>query len=258
LLIRRIGVIRGQKSRHLNPWMAVALGTCSSERFASVPAARSSRKGNLNIDHELIIKCFGAFFAIMNPFMILPLFLTLTSHFQIAEQRQLAIRVAIYATILCAVIFFTGQKVISFFGITVDEFRIAGGLVLAQIAWSMLNGSNVASHHGSETEQDQLAQRDAMAFYPLAFPMAVGPGTIATTIVYSGEAKGVGELAIVGLIILAVIALLFVVLYFASFFGKALSATMRTIMTRVMGMILLSIAVEMAVTGLKSVFPGLA
>lgn len=210
------------------------------------------------MDHELIIESFGAFFAIMNPFMILPLFLALTSGFQISEQRQLAIRVAIYSTILCAVIFFTGQKVISFFGITVDEFRIAGGLVLAQIAWSMLNGSNVPSHQGSEAEKDHLAQMDAMAFYPLAFPMTVGPGTIATTIVYTGQARNVGELTVVGAIILAIIAMIFVVLYFASFFGKALSETMRTIMTRVMGMILLAIAVEMTATGLKAVFPGLA
>jgi multiple antibiotic resistance protein len=156
------------------------------------------------------------------------------------------------------VIFFTGQKVISFFGITIDEFRIAGGLVLAQIAWSMLNGSNVASHHGSESEKDHLTQMDAMAFYPLAFPMAVGPGTIATTIVYTGQAKSVAELATIGVIILAVILMMFLVLYFASFFGKALSETMRTIMTRIMGMILLAIAVEMTSTGLKAVLPGLA
>ncbi len=210
------------------------------------------------MEHELIIESFGAFFAIMNPFMILPLFLALTSEFQVSEQRQLAIKVAIYSTILCAVIFFTGQRVIGFFGITVDEFRIAGGLVLAQIAWSMLNGRSVPSHHGSEAEKDRLAEMDAMAFYPLAFPMTVGPGTIATTIVYTGQAKSVEELATVGAIILLVIAMMFVVLYFASYFGKALSETMRTIMTRIMGMILLAIAVEMTATGLRTVFPGLA
>lgn len=210
------------------------------------------------MEHELIIESFGAFFAIMNPFMILPLFLSLTSDWQVAEQRQLAIKVAIYGTILCAVIFFTGQRVISFFGITIDEFRIAGGLVLAQIAWSMLNGKNVPSHQGSEEEKDRLAQLDALAFYPLAFPMIVGPGTIATTIVYTGQAKGFEEFATLGAIIMAVIAMLFVVLYFASSFGRALSETMRTVMTRIMGMILLAIAVEMTTTGLRAVFPGLA
>lgn len=97
-----------------------------------------------------------------------------------------------------------------------------------------------------------------MAFYPLAFPMIVGPGTIATTIVYTGQAKGFAEFATLGAIILAVIAMLFVVLYFASYFGRALSETMRTVMTRIMGMILLAIAVEMTTTGLRAVFPGLA
>ncbi|MEO5754374.1 MAG: MarC family protein, partial [Chthoniobacterales bacterium] len=172
-------------------------------------------------------------------------------------QRKLAIKVAIYSTILCAIILFTGQKIISFFGVTVDQFRIAGGLVLGQIAWSMLNGTNVASHHGSEAEQNHLAQIETMAFYPLAFPMIVGPGTIATTIVYTGQTKDAGGLATIGAVMLAILAMLFAVLYFAAFFGRALSETMRTIMTRVMGMILLAIAVEMATAGLKSVLPGL-
>lgn len=213
---------------------------------------------NGNMEHALIIESFGAFFAIMNPFMILPLFLALTSDWSLAEQRQLAIKVCISATILCAVIFFTGQRVISFFGITIDEFRIAGGLVLAQIAWSMLNGKNVSSHQGSQAEKDRLEQLEAMAFYPLAFPMIVGPGTIATTIVYTGQARGPEEFITLAVIILAVLALLFVVLYFASYFGRALSETMRTVMTRIMGMILLAIAVEMTTTGLRAVFPGLA
>ncbi len=138
----------------------------------------------------------GRQFCHNDPFMILPLFLALSSEFQVSEQRRLAIRVAIYATILCAVIFFTEKRVIGFFEITVDEFRIASGLVLAQIAWSMLNGRSVPSHHGSEAEKDRLAEMDTMAFYPLAFPMTVGPGTIATTIVYTGQAekrRGVGH-----------------------------------------------------------------
>ncbi|MEO8439716.1 MAG: MarC family protein [Spartobacteria bacterium] len=209
------------------------------------------------MDHALIINSFGAYFAIMNPFMVLPIFLALTSGFQVSEQRRLAIKVAIYSTILCAIILFTGQKIISFFGVTVDQFRIAGGLVLGQIAWSMLNGKNVASHHGSQAEQDHLAQIETMAFYPLAFPMIVGPGTIATTIVYTGQAKDAAGLFAIGAVMLAILAMLLAVLYFAAFFGRALSETMRTIMTRVMGMILLAIAVEMATAGLKSVLPGL-
>ncbi|MGC3938490.1 MarC family protein [Roseobacter sp. EG26] len=210
------------------------------------------------MDFAELTRAFGAFFAIMNPFVNLPIFLALTVGFTVAEQRTLAIKVTFFSAIMCGVILFAGQKIIGFFGITVDQFRIAGGIVLAHIAWSMLNGSSIVSHHGTDQEKDHMQDLSGLAFYPIAFPMIVGPGTIATLIIYAGHAKGLGGLLAVGGIVGAILAMLFAVLFFASFFGKVLSDTMRVIMTRLMGMILLAIAVEMIVAGAKAVLPGLA
>ena len=210
------------------------------------------------MDYTELTKAFGAFFAIMNPFVNLPVFLALTTGFSVAQQRTLAVKITVYSAVMCAVILFAGQNIISFFGITVDEFRIAGGLVLAQISWSMLNGNNVSSHQGTEKEKDNMQDLSGLAFYPITFPMIVGPGTIATLIIYAGHAKDVEALTALGVIVLVILAILFVVLFFASFFGKILSDIMRVIMTRLMGMILLAIAVEMIIVGVKAVLPGLA
>lgn len=209
------------------------------------------------MDQVVIIKAFGAFFAIMNPFINLPIFLAMTSGMSVPDQRRLAIKVALFAFSMCAVLLVLGQRIIDFFGITVDEFRVAGGIVLASISWSMLHGSTVASHHGSSSEQEQMSDLSGMAFYPMTFPMVVGPGTIATIIIYTGHASGAGQLLSIGLVVAIILALLFLVLYFASFFGKVLSATMRVIMTRLMGMILLAISVEMILDGIKVILPGL-
>jgi len=205
-----------------------------------------------------MIKAFGAFFAIMNPFVNLPIFLSLTNGFSVEDQRRLSLKITLFSAIMCGVLLIAGQKIIEFFGITVDEFRIAGGLVLMHIAWSMLNGSSIASHHGSGKEQDQMADLQGLAFYPITFPMIVGPGTIATIIIYTGHAKGIEELMSIGAIIGVILVMLFAVMYFASFFATVLTNTMRVIMTRLMGMILLAIAVEMIVAGLSAVLPGLA
>ena len=210
------------------------------------------------MDYAELTKAFGAFFAIMNPFVNLPIFLALTTGFTVAQQRTLAMKITFFSAIMCTVILFAGQQIIGFFGITVDQFRIAGGVVLAHIAWSMLNGDTVASHHGSDKEQDHMADLSRLAFYPITFPMIVGPGTIATLIIYAGHAKVVSGLIAVGGVVAVILAMLFVVLFFASFFGKVLSDTMRVIMTRLMGMILLAIAVEMIIAGTKAVLPGLA
>jgi len=99
---------------------------------------------------------------------------------------------------------------------------------------------------------------NGLAFYPITFPMIVGPGTIATIIIYTGHVQNNADLLTLGSVIFAVLFMLFIVLYFASYFGKILTATMRVIMTRLMGMILLAIAVEMIVAGSKVLFPGWA
>lgn len=210
------------------------------------------------MDEATLIKAFGAFFAIMNPFVNLPIFLALTAGFTIGQQRVLATKIVFFSAIMCAVILFAGQQIIGFFGITVDQFRIAGGVVLAHIAWSMLNGSESASHHGSKSEKQDMEDISGLAFYPITFPMIVGPGTIATIIIYSGQSSSGGGVLPVALVLAAILVLLFAVLYFASYFGKVMTDTMRVIMTRLMGMILLAIAVEMIVDGMLALMPGLA
>lgn len=209
------------------------------------------------MDQIELTKTFGAFFAIMNPLINLPIFLALTTGYTVAEQRSLAIKVTFFSVIMCAILLLAGQNIIGFFGITIDQFRIAGGLVLASIAWSMLNGNSITSHHGTKEEKEQVEDLSGIAFYPIAFPMVVGPGTIATIIIYTGKANGLTGFLSVGLIVSIMLTLLFLVLFFASNFGKVLSDKMRVIMTRLMGMILLAISIEMVTSGAIKVFPGL-
>ncbi|PIE11201.1 MAG: antibiotic resistance protein MarC [Rhodobacterales bacterium] len=210
------------------------------------------------MDHLTLMKVFGAFFAIMNPFVNLPLFLALTSGFSAAQQRSLAIRVVALSAVVSLVILVAGHQIITFFGIGVDQFRIAGGLVLSHIAWNMLNGEESPSHHGSPSEKAEMPDLSALAFYPITFPMIVGPGTIATLIIYAGHAKGLPDLMQIGGALAAVLATLLAVLWFSPLFSRVLSTTLRVIISRLMGMILLAIGVEMIFAGIKAVLPGLA
>ncbi|MFV0298638.1 MAG: MarC family protein [Hyphomicrobiaceae bacterium] len=210
------------------------------------------------MDTTELVKVFGAFFAIMNPFVNLPMFLALTSGFSVGEQRILAAKITIYSAVMCLVILIAGQKIIGFFGITVDQFRIAGGVVLAHISWSMLSGGQITSHQGTQREQVSMQELESMAFYPITFPMIVGPGTIATIIIFTGQTSSWSGLMMVAGVLAVILVMLFVVLFFSSSIGKLLSDTMRVITTRLMGMILLAISVSMIVAGLKVVLPGLA
>lgn len=210
------------------------------------------------MDYTELAKAFGAIFAIMNPFINLPIFLALTTGFTVAEQRVLAAKITLYSAIMCTIVLVAGQAIISFFGISVDEFRIAGGIVLAHIAWSMLNGESIPSHQGSPADHAHQEELSSLAFYPITFPMVVGPGTIATLIIYSSHAGSTEALLSIGGIVAVILAMMFVVLNFASQIGKVLSETMRVITMRLMGMILLAIAVDMIAHGVIKIFPGLA
>ena len=210
------------------------------------------------MDQVELTKAFGTIFAIMNPFTNLPLFLALTTGLSVADQRTLAVKITVFSAVMCAVILLAGQAIIGFFGITVDQFKIAGGAVLASIAWSMLHGESISPHHGSDEEQGHMRDLSGLAFYPITFPMIVGPGTIAALIVYAGHASDAGTLAAIGAIVGVILIMLFAVLFFAAQIGRLLSDTMRVITTRLMGMILLAISVEMIVAGAIVLLPGLA
>lgn len=210
------------------------------------------------MDTVFLIKTFGAFFAIMNPFVNLPIFLSLTEELSAAQQRRTAIYVMVFSAAMCVVLAIAGQGILGFFGISVDDFRVAGGLVLMMIGLGMLNGSGNASHERTASEQTDQPDLRQVAFYPMTFPMIVGPGTITTLIVFYGQVDGFGTRFAFWGALGATLALLGIVLFFASQIGAHLSQTMRVIMTRLMGMILAAIAVDMIATGLKSLLPGLA
>ncbi len=208
------------------------------------------------MDTALLVKALGAFFAIMNPFVNLPLFLSLTQGQDPAHQRRTALRTTGFSAVMCVFIALTGSALLGFFGVGVDDFRVAGGLVLLMIAMGMLNGGATA-HEGSAAEKAHHATTEDIAFYPMTFPMIVGPGTITAIIVMTAQAHDAAGRLSVGLALASVLVLLGVVLYFSATIGAHLSMTLRTIMTRLMGMILVAIAVEMLGAGLVKVLPGL-
>lgn len=208
----------------------------------------------------------------MNPFVALPMFLALTHAYDPSLQRRTGVRVVVYSLIMSVVIMVSGSAILGFFGISVNHFRVAGGIVLMTIGLGMLNGGSSA-HEGTPTEKAHMRTRARTApgapvavdthveakadisFYPLTFPMILGPGTIASIIVFTGQAEGVTGVVSVALALGAVLAVLFVVLWFAPTIGRRMSETLRVIMTRLMGMIVAAIAVAMVIAGLQELIP---
>jgi len=210
------------------------------------------------MDTVFLIKFAGAIFAIMNPFVNLPVFLSLTEGMTPAEQRRTGWMTVVYSAALCLVVALAGTQILGLFGISVDDFRVAGGIVILMIGLGMLNGSAGSAHHGTEAEKASQSERTAVAFYPLSFPMLVGPGTITTIILFTGQAKGMSDVSALGFVLACNLAALGLVMHFATAIGHLMSQTLKTVMIRLMGMILAAIAVDMIAGGLKVLLPGLA
>ena len=210
------------------------------------------------MDTTFVVKFFGALFALMNPFIGLPVFLRLTEGQPPAVQRKLALQVAFYITIIGTVTALVGTQVLKFFGISIHDLQVAGGMVVLGLAFTMLYGKDNSMHHGTDQEQASFANCNSFAFYPLAFPLMIGPGVLTTMILFAGQVKGAADW--VGYFVDFAVVVLSVAVVFAlgGKCSKHLSNTARVIMNRVMGLILAALAVQMIIDGLKVLLPGLA
>ncbi len=203
------------------------------------------------MDYAFATKVFVSLFAIMNPIANIPVFLSLTDGASDAERRKIAITVSIGVAIGCALSALAGGAILRAFGLTVDDFRLAGGLLVLLIAISMLNGSPSTQHAPAEHEKASVAALENVAIYPLTIPLLVGPGTIATMIVmWEGAVQHGQKLAFAGGT-LAFLGVITAALLAAPAIGHHLSARATAITQRLMGMILAAIAMEMMTSSLR-------
>lgn len=210
------------------------------------------------MDLAYFLKMFAALFAIMNPIANLPVFLSLTSDKEPAFQRTVALTVIAGLVVGGAVVALTGNAVLNIFGISLDDFRLAGGFLILLIALKLLSGEQSAIHHGTEKERAHHDAQENPAIYPLTVPILLGPGTISTLIIFRGQAGNVHQEIAYVAALAGAIALLGATLLAAPFLSKVLGQTATSVMSRIMGMILAAIAMEMMIDSLKGLLPGLA
>jgi len=205
------------------------------------------------LDSSEHIKFIISLFAIVNPIGAIPIYISLTDEYR-AEDRARIVRitpVAVVAILLVTLI--SGEFILRFFGISVDSFRVGGGILLLLMSISMLQARTSRTAHTSD-EAEETADRETIAVVPLAIPLLSGPGAISTVIVYAYKAKGISAYLITSAGILLIGLAIYLSLLAAPYIAKKLGRTGINIITRIMGLILAAIAVEFITTGLKNIF----
>ncbi len=191
---------------------------------------------------------FMAFFAIMNPIANLPTYMALVADDDERISRQIAFKSLLIAFAIIIVFIISGHLIFEVFGITISAFRIAGGLLVGIIGFHMINGVHSPTNKNLSSVSDDPT---SVAISPLAMPLFAGPGTIVTAINQSQGGVSHQIITVIAFLILCLIT--YVILCCAKTISKALGKNMMNIITRLMGLILATIGIDMVLTGIKTV-----
>ncbi|WP_297535488.1 neutral amino acid NAAT transporter SnatA [Thermococcus sp.] len=206
---------------------------------------------------KTLLLLYGGLFAITNPIGAVPVFLSVTHDLSEGERREIAAKTAITVVVTLSVFALIGQWIFRFFGSSVDAFAIAGGILLFRMAMEMLSGrlsSVKISREETEEFDEEAVTLEEVAVIPLAIPLISGPGAITTVMLYMAKSGSLGERLSVLLSILLIGVTVWLVLCSANRIKAKLGRVGIKVMTRMMGLILTSMAVQMIINGIKGAF----
>ncbi len=209
------------------------------------------------LEHAEYIKMFIGLLALMNPFGVVPIFISMTSHESVDQRTKTINMVAIGVAAILLVSLFFGELLLDFFAISIDSFRVGGGILILLMAISMLQAKTSQVRQTPE-EADESIEMDSVAIVPLAMPLLAGPGSISTIILAAHKSNGIGHYSIIVLGIIVLSLVVWGVFRLSPYISKHVSSTGLNIFTRIMGLILTAIAVEFIANGIKGMFPALA
>ncbi len=199
-------------------------------------------------------KILVAILVILDPPIVIPMFLHATADETPSRRRRTArVTAATVVLILCLSVL-VGQWLLGWLGIRVSAFRVGGGILLMLMAISMMQ-ARVSPTLQTPEEALEAQEKEAVAVVPLAMPLLAGPGAISTMIIYSHKAAGWEHKAVLcGIVALSGL-VCWLALELASAIEPWLGRTGLNVMTRIMGLLLISTAVEFIAIGLQDLFP---
>jgi multiple antibiotic resistance protein len=194
------------------------------------------------------LKLFLGLVSIVNPIGTIPVFLSLTRERGRAERRAIAGQTCAAVLIILGIALLGGEAVLQFFGISIPSFRCAGGFLVFLMALSMLRAEPSGLRHTAE-EGVASSEKQSIAVVPLAMPMLAGPGAISTVIVYAHASRTWQQAGFMALAIGGTALVTYGALRFAPLIERLLGQTGMNVITRVMGLILAALAVELMAGG---------
>lgn len=202
---------------------------------------------------DLFIYLFVALFSVLNPIGTVPIFVGLTQDDSKQERSRISLWTSINVFLILIISFFIGKYVLSFFGISIDSLRIAGGLIIVSSGFSLLSGKFNKKRGINKKIETDAQKRNDIALTPLAIPMLAGPGSISLLIAFYQEHHETNELIIASIAILAIAVAIFIILRSAHYLAQILGASGIVAISRIVGFIVVAIGIQYIVSALINI-----
>ncbi|XBC39962.1 MAG: YchE family NAAT transporter [Buchnera aphidicola (Chaetogeoica yunlongensis)] len=205
-------------------------------------------------DLSIYISFFFSLCALVNPIGMIPIFTSMTHHQSMSERNKTNFITNFSVTIILSMSLLFGNYILDLFGISINSFRISGGILIIMIAMSMISGKLVNNKNSHKNKKFENKTSQNISIVPLAMPLIAGPGAISSTIVWSTHHSSI--INILGCIITIILFSCFCWTLFkiSPMVVGALGVSGIDIMTRIMGLLLMSLGIEFIVLGVKSIF----
>ena len=203
-------------------------------------------------ERQFFILCLTTLFTLINPIGIAPLLMVMTERFSKDEKVKIARKGSATALITLLLFAILGSLIFSFFGITLEAFQIMGGILFFRNGLRMLD-AKVGRSRTTPAEQEESQESDDIAISPIGIPLIAGPGAITATMLLSSQTPQIYSYLTLGLSIMIVLAFVYVILRNGDVLMRVLGTSIMRIIQRLMGLILLVIAVQFVINGTISV-----
>jgi len=203
---------------------------------------------------ELFISSFITFFVVIDPPGCAPIYASLTSDAPPRDRRIMAIRAIVVAAVILLVFALFGEQMLSALGISLDSFRIAGGIMLFLIALEMVFEKRTERREDRAQEIIEQPEIEDVSIFPMAMPMIAGPGSIAAVMLLTSQNDGIDNAMIILGALGAVLLLTLMGLIAAGPLMRILGNKVEAVITRVLGVLLGALAVQFVVDGLNASF----
>ncbi|WP_333573207.1 MarC family protein [Sphingomonas sp.] len=200
---------------------------------------------------ELFVSSFVTFFVIIDPPGCAPIFAGLTAGTNAVHRRAMAVRAVMVASIILLGFALFGEALLHALGISLNAFRIAGGIMLFLIALEMVFEKRTERR---EDRAEKVKAEDPVdiSIFPMAMPMIAGPGSIASVMLLMAQSKGLEQSLVVLAAMLAVLLLCVLALLAAGPIMRIVGARIEAVVSRLLGVLLAALAVQFVIDGIRA------